>query len=297
MRTYAALTALFCAAAGVQAQEPGTRGFAFGASYQGSANSYGAVSRIDLSGGYFFKRHWQMDLGIPFYVISPSDSAVAAGAASARGIGNVYTQLRFVSAGQALNYMSTLTATAPTGDPAQGLSTGRVTVDWGHYFDRSFGRFTPFGEIGVANSVSDTTFFVRPYTTLGFLARGQAGARYRVTPWAAFGASGYVIEPAGSQTVISRVVRQRVTPPQGPAGNPPGRGAVNRLLRKPVFEDTTVTIGTAGIARDRGFSGFLLFGNNPGVNLYGGFTRSTQFDLNTVFFGIGYNLSKTLGGI
>lgn len=295
MRTHA-LVFVFCAAVAVQAQDAGASGVIVGANYQGSTNSYGAVSRIDLSGGYFFESHWQIELGIPFYVVSPSDSAAAAGAASARGIGNVYAQVRFLLAGAALNYVSTLTATAPTGDPAQGLSTGRVTVDWGHYFDRGFGRFTPFGEIGVANSVSDTSFFVRPYTTLGFLVRGHAGARYHLAPWATFGASGYVIEPAGGQTVISRVVRRRVMPPQGPAANLPGVGAVLRL-RKPVFEETAVTTGTARIARDRGFSTLLWFGKNPGLSLHVGFTRSVPFDLNTVFFGVGYNLRKMLGGI
>jgi hypothetical protein len=64
-----------------------------------------------------------------------------------------------------------------------------------------------------------------------------------------------------------------------------------------VFEEEVITTGGAGLARDRGFSSFVLLGRNPGVNVYGGFTRSTQFRLNTVFFGIGYNLRKPLTGL
>jgi len=275
------------------AQTEASHGFIFGANFQGSTNSLGTVTRSDVTAGYFFKNHWQIDLGIPVYAVFPSDSSTAAGSTRASGIGNVYTRISFTKLHHTLNYVSTLTATAPTGDKSQGLTTGRATIDWGHYFDHGFGRLTPFAEVGIANSVSDTTFFVRPYTTLGFITRAQAGARFRITSWATLGASGYLIEPAGSQTVISRVVRSKVSTTQLP-GNVPGPGAVNRPARRPVFEQTTITTGTAGISRDRGFSGFLLFGRNPGINFYTGFTRSTQFNLNTAFFGIGYNVRKPL---
>ena len=278
-----------------RAQNSESRGLTFGTSFQGSTNSLGTVLKVDAAAGYFFKQYWQIDVGIPFYSVFPSDSSAAGGNTSVRGIGNVYTQIRFTKVHPTLNYVSTLTATAPTGDRDQGLSTGRVTVDWGNYFDHSFGRLTPFAEVGIANSVSDTTFLVRPYTTLGLMIRGQAGARVRMTPWAMLGASGYLIEPAGGQTVFSRVVTRRNSTPQIP-GNVPGSGSVNRLLKPPVFEENTVTTGSASIARDRGVSGFLLFGQNPGMNLHVGFTRSTQFNLNTVFFGLGYNLRKPLGG-
>ena len=284
------------AAAALHAQNPESHGLSFGASFLGSANSLGTVTKVDASAGYFFKRHWQIDFGVPFYSVFPSASATAAGNTKVTGIGNVYTQIRFTKVHPKLNYVSTLTATAPTGDRAKGLSTGHATVDWGNYFDRSFRRLTPFVEVGIANSVSDTTFFVRPYTSSGLITRGQAGARFRIASVVALGASGYVIEPVGDQTVISRVVTHGNSAPQVP-GNVPGSGAVNRLLKRPVFEETTVTTGSASIARDRGFSGFLLLGRNPGINTYVGYTRSTQFDLNTVFFGIGYNLRKPLGGL
>jgi len=274
------------AAAGLHAQSSESHGVTFGANFQGSTSSLGTVTKVDASAGYFFNRFWEIDFGIPFYSVFPGSTTATAGNPDVHGIGNVYTQIRFTKAHPKLNYVSTLTATAPTGDRSQGLSTGHATVDWGNYFDHSFGRLTPFAEVGVANSVSDTMFFVRPYTTSGLITRGQAGARFRMNRWTTLGASGYWIEPIGDQTVISRVVTHGES----------GSGVLKRLLKPPVFEQTTVITGSSGIARDRGVSGFVLFGRNPGVNTYAGFTRSTEFHLNTVFFGVGYNLRKPLGG-
>lgn len=276
------------------AQGEESSGLTFGANFQGSSNALGVVTRADTSVGYYFKRHWQIDFGIPYYSVFPSDASFAAGNTSVHGIGNVYTQIRFTKVHPTLNYVSTLTGTAPTGNRDKGLTTGRATIDWGNYFDHSFGRVTPSAEAGIANSVSDTTFFVRPYTTLGFITRVQAGARIRLAPLLVAGASGYIIEPAGGQTVISRVVTQRGGPI---ASGLPGTGLGRGLLKRGVFEESTTTTGNAGIARDRGFSSFLFFGKNPGMNVYGGFTRSTQFGLNTFFFGVGYNLRKPLTGL
>jgi hypothetical protein len=103
------------------------------------------------------------------------------------------------------------------------------------------------------------------------------------------GGSGYVIEPKGQQTVVSRVVTQRG--PSAPAAVPgAGRG-----LLKQVFETESVTTGTADIARDRGVSAWAAFGVRPTINLYAGYTRSTEYSLNTVFFGVGFRIRRSLG--
>ena len=64
--------------------------------------------------------------------------------------------------------------------------------------------------------------------------------------------------------------------------------------RHGVFQTTSVTRGTADIARDNGFSTWLQMAPATGVNLYGGYTRSAHFALNTVFFGISFNLGKAV---
>lgn len=278
-------------------QETRSGQFTFEGQTLGSVNSFGAVTRLDGAAGYMFNRYWSADLGLPFYFVNPSQSGQGTiSSGNFNGIGNVYGRIRFTMANSILNYVSTVTGTAPTGDREKGLSTGRGTVDWSNYFDHGFGRLTPFGEVGIANAVSDTQFFIRPYTTAGMVTHAQGGARYRLARWMTTGVSGYLIEPHGQQTVVSRVVSVRSTAPPAAAK---GVGAVNGLRTKRVFETQNVTTGESAIAHDRGFSAWLLFNLTPVANFYGGYTHSTQFNLDTVFFGIGIHLrqARGLGGL
>src|SRR5579872_1493737 len=129
---------------------PESPAFTFDEHVEGSVNSLGAVTRVDTSAGYVFNRHWSADLGVPFYFVSPSSSTAAStGVTSFQALGNVYAQMRLTLANPAVNYVSTLTGAAPTGDRTDGLSTGHAILDWTNYFDHSFGRLTPFAEIGI----------------------------------------------------------------------------------------------------------------------------------------------------
>lgn len=299
---YYILVCVLLAAVSLSAQqEPvSSSGLVFGASMQGSSNSLGTIAKLDASAGYFFNRQWEVDFGVPYYFVSPSASTTAAtGTASVQGIGNAYAQVRFALANPVVNYVATVTGTGPSGDRNKGLSTGHATVDWSNYFDKGFGRWTPFAEGGLANAVSDTTFFIRPYVTSGFVAHAQGGARYRFTRWMS-GAAGYVIEPSGKQTIVSRVVTTKsvgsgatlpVTLP-----NTPVTAAAKGLLNKPVFETTSITTGSASLARDNGLATWLVFGKSPGLNLQVGYTRSIEYDLNTLSFGIGFNIRKAVAG-
>jgi len=282
--------AFLCLASSLMAQEANESGrFTFEGRLQGSANSLGTVTRLDASVGYLLTRHWSVDFGVPYYFVNPSSSTQAsAGTNSFNGVGNVFTQLRFALPNPLVNYVSTVTGTAPTGDRDLGLSTGHATVDWSNYFERAFGPLTPFGEIGIANAVSDTQFFVRPYTSYGFVTHAQGGVRYRVAHWINLGGSGYTIEPSGQQTVVSRVVTTH-GPPNGVVTG------LARGLLKQGFETESVTTGSADIARDHGFSTFASLGVQPAVNVYAGYTRSTRYSLNTVFFGVGFRIRRSLG--
>src|SRR5215471_12304028 len=136
--------------------------------FLGSSNTLANVFRLDTTVGYSFNKYFSVDGGLPVFFVRPSQSLT--GTSSSNGIGNVYAEFRFALPNPVLNYSSVVTGTAPTGDKNRGLSTGRPTIDWTNHFDRSVGRLTPFGNIGLANTVSDTPLFVRPYATLGFVA-------------------------------------------------------------------------------------------------------------------------------
>lgn len=284
------ITAVVCiGAATLAGQESGESGrFTFEGRVQGSTSSLGNVTRLDGSAGYLLSRHWSLSLGVPYYFVDASSSASNAGG-SFSGVGNVFSELRFALPNPAVTYVSTVTGTAPTGDRDKGLSTGHATVDWSNYFERSFGPLTPFGEAGIANAVSDTQFFVRPFTSYGFVTHAQGGARYRLVRWLNIGGSGYLIQPGGQQTVVSRVVTQHG--PSVPTAVP----GVARGLLKQTFQTEAITTGPADIARDRGFSTWATFGVRPSLNVYAGYTRSTQYSLDTVFFGLGIRVRRSLG--
>lgn len=263
-------------------------GFTFYERFQGSVNTLGVVNDLDSSVGYKFSPHFGIDGGLPVYFVHPLNSAAGAttagtmSSASSNGIGNVYGQARLTLANPVLNYESTLTGTAPTGDKASGFSTGHATVDWSNYFDHGFSSLTPFATIGLANSVSDTMFFVRPYTTYGLVTHVEGGARYRLARLVSVGASLYDIAPSGQQTVVSRIVKAN-------------QGTVTSSRKNQgVFETASLTTGSSSIAKDHGFSTWVQVQPVKTLGFYAGYSRSTQYSLNTLFYGVSLNLGSAV---
>ncbi|PWT99037.1 MAG: hypothetical protein C5B51_28035 [Terriglobia bacterium] len=245
-----------------------SRGFTWYERFEGSVNTLGAVTRLDSTVGYNFDSHFSVAGGVPVYFVRPSSSTTAAtGTHSFSGIGNAYGQFQLTLANPVVDFASTITVTAPTGDEAIGLSTGHVTVDWSNYFERTFSRLTPFGDIGFSNSISDTAFFIRPYETYGSIAHWQAGARYRLVHSVSAAGSFYGVEPLGEQTLVSRL--------------------------SGVFGSGNVATGP-DLTRDHGLSAWAEIGSGSHVSFYGGYTHSTKFSLDTVFFGVGVSMGKVL---
>src|SRR5206468_2431801 len=125
-----------------------------------------------------------------------------------KGMGNAYLGFQLAADNPAVNYASNLVFTAPTGDKDKGFSTGRMTVDWNNSFSHSFSSVTPFANAGIANTISDTSFFVRPFSSLGLVAHFDGGATASLSPFARVGASAYAVRGSGEQRIISKV-RQR----------------------------------------------------------------------------------------
>src|SRR5215831_11014105 len=183
-------------------------------------------------------------------------------------------------------YVSSLTGTAPTGDPDRGFSTGRATFDWNNFLSRPVSRFTPFGNLGVANTISDTAFFSRPFSSLGLVGHFEGGTSYRLNRSLSIGASAYSVVPSGQQKIYSRVTgRQNNNLPQ-PSNNAPGQG------RARAFETTAVIVDDSGLASDHGFSSWLTVYPASTVYVQTGYHRSVPYSLNTFFFGIGLQLDS-----
>jgi hypothetical protein len=244
------------------------------AAFGGTSNSQGQIYELSTSVGYEFNRHFAADVGVPFYFIRPSSST---GGTSANGVGDPFLRLGLKFPNPTINLRSALTGFVPVGDSKKGLGTGRATFDWTNHFDHSFFRLTPFGDVGIANTIVSTQMFVRPYTTLGFNTHFQGGARYEIWKFFTLGTSAYDILPAGQQTVFSRVAH----------GAAPQHGRV--------FEGTQQTTGSADIAKDNGFSTWLDASPGRVVDLEIGFTRSMHYDLNSVSFIVGLNLKQLYG--
>lgn len=269
------LVSLSAAQAPSKPTQQDERGMTSYLEFGGTSDSDGQAYELNSSVGYNFSPHFGIAVGAPFYFLSPSSSS---GGSTTSGVGNPYLGMHLKYPGDAVNFSSGLTGSAPIGDSKKGLSTGRATFDWNNRFDHAFSDLTPFVEVGVANTIADTRLYVRPYTTLGFNTHFQGGASYDIGKFFSVGGLGYDILPSGQQTIFSRIT-----------GNQGNTGAVKHGR---VFENNQQTTGSASLAQDDGFSTFVDINPHRAIDMEVGFTRSFVYDLNSVSFNIGFNLRQ-----
>jgi hypothetical protein len=280
------LLPFFVMAAGVRAQSSpnaagSEKGVVFYESFEGDSDSDGQVMVFTSSASYHFNQHFSAGIGIPFYVdhVSPSTT----GTSSSSGVGNVFATVRAAWKNPLLNYATSITGAAPSGDSKKGLSTGYATFNWDNRLDHDISVLTPFVDLGLANSVTDTRQFLRPFTTYGYLAHFEAGSDVDLTHSFSLTLSGYDIAPWGTQSLISRIV---------PAGTPGKSGSASHGR---AFENSPVTTGGATLTSDDGISTDLSFNPKPYLDFDLGYSRSVHYALNSVSVGIGVNLSSLFG--
>ena len=289
MRSVCALVLIVGLAIPAHAQE--NRGWSFSGRFNGSSNSDGIVTKAEPSLGYQFNNHFSTYAGVPFYFVNLSTtSGTSASGGTMSGIGNAFLGFRAGVETDALSYSSNLEFTAPTGDKSRGFSTGRVTADWTNRFSRRFSSVTPFGSVGIANTVSDTAFFVRPFSSLGLVGHFEGGATLDVSRALWLGASAYAVRGSGQQRVISKVIKRAVTTTSTTPSTSPGRGSSSSQAR--VFETQTETVSQADIINDHGLSTWFGVSPKPGVDFHAGYSRSVNYDFNTLFFGVGFHVGK-----
>src|SRR5438128_8661357 len=185
------------------------RGWSFSQRFQGSSNSAGVVLKTSSTATYTFNQYVKAYAGVPIYFAR--ETAVSGATSFMNGIGNVYSGFLVTAENSAIHYTSDLVGTAPTGDRTRGFSTGHATLDWTNTFSHAFTAVTPYASIGVPNTISDTSFFVRPFSSKGVVGHYEAGALINVAPQVSIGASGYGVRATGEQQIVSKVVELPVS--------------------------------------------------------------------------------------
>jgi len=265
--------ALLLAVAGpafAQQDSEDARGWTFYGRFQGTSNGSGLIMKLDPSVGYAFNDRFQAYAGLPVYFARESSG-------SASGIGNAYVGGVLTVLNPAIDYVSRLEITAPTGDESRGFSTGIVTVDWNNTFSRTFESLTPFVSVGIANTVSDTSFFVRPFSSDGLVGHFDGGLLYDVNPAFGLGASAYAVRASGEQRIVSRVIQQERT-----VARVQGRN----------FERQADVVGVAELANDHGFSAWIDFSPQSNISFQAGYNRSVAYELDSLFWGVSFRVGK-----
>ena len=257
--------------------EKGITGFE---TFQGTINSDSRIYKLDSTLGWDFNKHFGVFVGVPVYVANVPRSTTTNGTTTTAnasytnsGIGNAYLGFTLMVPSPKLDYASSVTAYAPTGSVAKGFSTGRVGVDWTNRFEHTFYGLTPFFVGGLSNTVPDSVFFARPFTSLGAISHLEEGAEYQLVKHFYAGGSGYQIVPLGSQKVFSRL-----------RGEGEGENS---------FDTSTVSTGN-DLTRENGFSTWVAIEPSSIARLELGYTRSVTFDLNSFAFNLRMNVGKML---
>jgi hypothetical protein len=287
------LILLLTAAVRSQAQKPSAtpeeapQGFTEVESFQGEVNSGERVLKLDSNVGWDFNRHFGMFAGIPVYFSHLASTTTTTGTtttttpgASNSGIGNAYLGFALRAPNPVLDYASAVTVGAPTGDTKKGLSTGRATFDWDNRFEHSFNRFTPFFEGGLGNTVPDTKFLTRAFTSLGMVTHLEEGAGLELFPRVTVSGSAYEIVPFGTQKVFSKLVAK-------------GQAATGSGKHGRVFETAAETVGS-GLTRENGFIASVAFEPARFWTIEAGYTRSETFALDSVAFNVRMDVGKLL---
>jgi hypothetical protein len=261
-----------------QSQEPGPT---FYEEYLGSVNIFGQTTVLDLSGGYNFNEHFGLDVGLPVHFLDRQGQNALPFASFPQGwnngFGDAYLNLRYNAPNNWVNFTSLARAFAPTGSFDRGYSTGRLTVDWDNHFDHTFGPATPFADFSYGNTLGDRNYFVRPFDTLGQVFQLQGGSSVKVAPRTFVGGSWYHVFPVGTQKIYSELVTQATGSTRAP------------VTDSRFFESRFETVGPASILRDNGFGGWVGVKTTHNTDFEVGYSRSTQYALDSLTFRIGFN--------
>ncbi len=195
------------------------RGFNGGITISGvhdAVTGWATLAQPALS--FSFNDRFALDITVPIYMYRLTATHAANPRPNALLVnqraepGDVIFGLHTQFTPRAFNYEATVSATAPTGDEAYGLTTGRATFDLSNLFERSFRFVTPSLELGVGDSTTLTNRLVtKDYTSLGPLAHFELGVAFPLPFGASFQANAYEQLPIGDQKIYQSVKRGKTT--------------------------------------------------------------------------------------
>lgn len=266
------------------------RGWTLYARFRVFPGDSGLIVKTDPSVAYDFNRYWRVYAGLPVYSVRESSSTTT-NPQLMSGIGNVYGGLQFTTISAVVDYSSSVQVSAPTGDESRGFSTGRMTADWTNTVSRPFGALMPYASAGIGNTISDTAFFVRPFTSDGLVGHFELGGFWDVTSRLSPGMAAYAIRASGEQRIVSRVVRT-TTPTTSTSTPTRERGPADTAAPTRTFLTQVETIGLAEIANDEGLAAWLTFRPQRNISFDVGYNRSARYDLDSVFFGVSFRVRR-----
>jgi hypothetical protein len=246
-----------------------THGWNAGATFSGVHESTTGWATIFIpSIGYSFNDVFSIDATIPIYLYRLAESRSTHPKPTAQLVnqrgepGDVVFGLHAQFIPRLFQYQLTGLVTAPTGDEAYGLTTGRVTFDISNHFERSYGRVTPNLEIGAGDSTTLVNrILTKNYTSLGPLAHFQIGFGVELSRGISFETEAYEQLPIGDQKIY------------GPSHN--GKA--------------TVVTGH-NVTEDNGFINGLDVPINAHTTFSGYYSRSLRFRSDTAAIGVTYVL-------
>jgi len=247
-------------------------GWNAGATFSGVHDSVtGWATLFTPAIGYSFNDVFSIDATIPIYMYRLAESRSThpkpnAELVNQRGEpGDVVLGFHAQFVPNLFQYQLNGLVTAPSGDEAYGLTSGRVTFDISNHFERTFGRITPNIDIGAGDSSTLVNRTVtKNYTSLGPLAHFQVGLAFDLFRGISFESDAYEQLPIGDQKIY------------GPSRH----------------GNATVVTGH-NVTEDNGFTNALDVPLNDHITLSGYYSRSLRIHSDTAAVGITFVLRPT----
>ena len=257
-------------------------GFNAGVTYSAVHNSGGGWYTVATPAvNYTFSRHYSADESTSIYfrrhVQNTHPATMVTQPVIVENVDAGDTLIGFHCFFEPGSLQDTITAslTAPTGDRARGLGTGRVTYDFSNHAERYYKKVGFLVDLGAGDSSAlFNDLVMRDYNSLGGLAHFQAGAVIWLPGRTYIESVAYEQLPLGSQKIYRSV--QRGEDVRGNEDGPP-----------------IPAITVSSVSEDNGLTTFLGIPLTDKVTLSGYYNRSLRQHLDTVSFGVTFVLRGT----